>query len=530
MTDTSSKPQGPGPARSQLFKQFLREKGTRPQLAPRIPVVGRDRPLPLSSDQQRFWFLHQLAPAAYNDSYAIRMKGRLSLPALQQSMNELVHRHEILRMCFTLIDGRPTLEIIPRSSLSWDFTDSTSNPSLEDPVSYFARADARVPFELSKGPPLRLRLLKLNDDEHVLLLTIHHLISDGHSFGILFRELSQIYDAYSGGRLPQLAPPATQFADYASWEQDRIGDSVAASQAEYWQHVMSGFQRGGEIPTDRQRSDMQDFEGCGYDLRLDGGLIADLTDLGREQKASLFMVVLSAYQVLVHHCSGSSTFCVGIPVSRRSQPELEGTMGLFVNTIPLICDFTGNPSFRDVIRHTRDRSLRCFENQDVPFDRIVKAAGVPRDLGRNPLFQSIVVHHALPAPVGVRDLEISAVLLPYTVVRSDLALWIVDEADQVTLRLQYSRRLFDSVTIERLMTKLLGILNRVTSDNPSLDELHNVCRSVDPRNAEASTLKTGPVPRLKRVAHARRAPMGHLGTSFDVLNSSRTSDQRKEHP
>jgi len=426
---------------------------------------------PASFAQERFWFLHQLAPesAAYNIPTAVQMSGLFNIVALQQSLNEIVRRHETLRTAFVAIDGRPMQVIVPMLTIPMPVLDLRQTPQSEreQEMQRLAIIEARKPFDLAHGPLLRTTMLQFDDAEHVLLLTMHHIVSDGWSIGIFIRELSILYEAFAvrqpgdhgGSPLPELP---IQYADFAHWQQQwlQAGQSAHASsslqtQLAYWQRQLAGELTAIELPTDRPRPAVQTFRGARYPLALPATLTEELKTLSRREDATLFVTLLTAFKVLLHRYTGQTNLIIGSPIANRTRREVQGLIGLFVNMLVLRSDLAGNPSFRTLLARVRENCLDAYAHQDVPFEKLVEVLQPERDVSRNPLFQVMFALQNAPMPklelpgLALRLLEIDS-----GTAQLDLTLNLEERSGALCGWFEYNTDLFDRTTIGRMAEHL----------------------------------------------------------------------------
>ena len=356
-----------------------------------IVAVERTQRLPLSFAQQRLWFLAQLegGSEAYHIPFGIRLRGRLDQPALSYALNRIIARHEVLRTAFAVIDGEPEQYIAPPEiGFALGEHDLRDRP---DAVQQLIDQEASAPFDLERGPLIRGRLIALADDEHVLLVTMHHIVSDGWSMGVFMRELSTLYTAFSRGRDDPLSPLSLQYADYAVWQRRWLSGDVLQAQTSYWREALSGAPVLLELPWDRPRPVVQDYHGEYVRIELDAELSAGLRALSRRHGTTLFMTLLSAWGALVSRLSGQSEVVIGTPVANRTRPEIEELIGFFVNTLALRLDYSGSPPVSELLEPVKMVALSAQEHQDVPFEQVVELLNPPRSLSHTPLFQTMFV-------------------------------------------------------------------------------------------------------------------------------------------
>ncbi|HEX8177814.1 MAG TPA: amino acid adenylation domain-containing protein [Pyrinomonadaceae bacterium] len=437
------------------------------ELSP-IPVLNREYgdPLPLSHAQQRLWFFDQLEPGSpmYNCPGAVRLKGRLQLKAFEQALNEVIRRHESLRTTFTTIEGQPvqlvhepwrlTVPVVDLSELSEAKRDAASLQ--------LAMQEAVRPFNLEQGPLLRVTLLRLSEEEHLALLTMRHIISDGWSVGILVNEVATCYDALCTGLPPQLPDLPIQYADYAAWQRESWQGESLERQLDYWREQLSGNLPILELPTDKPRPAIKSFRGAHRNLLLPVELMQALKDLSQREGVTLFMTLLATYAVLLRRYSGQEDICIGTPIAGRTRKETEGLIGFFVNTLVLRVDLTGHPTFRELLHRVREVALGAYANQDVPFERLVDELGTERALSHTPLFQAMFVLQNAPRDeLHLAGLTLQRVEVESQAAKFDLTLAMEEMREGLMVRLEYNTDLFEADTISRLCQHLQLLLEDV---------------------------------------------------------------------
>ena len=451
-------------------------------LASPIVPVPRDGELPLSFAQQRLWFIDQLEPggSVYNFPAAVRLKGPLNVAALKHSLHEIVKRHEALRTTFAIVDGRPVQVIAPLLTLPLPIVDLRYLPETEREAEVQRRAtnEAQRPFDLAEGPLVRTTVLRLDENEHVGLLTMHHIVSDGWSTGILIREMAVLYDAFCSDRPASLPQLPIQYADFAHWQRDWLQGEVLETQLGYWKRQLLGAPPLLELPADHPRPAVQTFHGAHQSILLPKTVGDGLKALSRQEGATLFMALLAAFTILLHGYTNQDDLVVGTPTANRNRLEIEGLIGFFVNTLVLRTDLSDNPSFRDLLRRVREVCLGAYAHQDLPFERLVEELHPTRDLSRNPLFQVMfVLQNASLQPVELPGLSLSPVEVDTSTTHFDLTLHIVDTEHGLVGTLAYNTDLFDAVTITRMLGHFRTLLESVAatperrvSDLPLLTE------------------------------------------------------------
>ncbi|HYR07263.1 MAG TPA: condensation domain-containing protein, partial [Longimicrobium sp.] len=459
--------EGPTVAELAVRVEEMRRAGL-PLLPPVVPVE-RTGALPLSFAQERLWFLDRLEPGStvYNVPVAWRLGGALDEAALERALGEIVRRHEALRTTFGEVDGSPVQVVAPFDGFALPVADLSglSEADREAAVRRLAGEEARRAFDLSAGPLFRASLLRLGAEEHVLLLSMHHVVSDGWSMEVLLRELSALYDAYREGRESPLPELPVQYADYAVWQREQLAGEVLDRQLSYWRERLAGAPELLELPTDRPRPPVQTYRGASVPVELSLELLERLQVLGRSEGATLYMTLLGAFQVLLGRYAGSEDVMVGSPIAGRTRGEVEGLIGFFVNTLVLRTDLSGDPSFREVLRRVREVTLGGYAHQEVPFEKLVAELQPERSLSHSPLFQ---VAFALQNAEGRGDapagLKVSGVGAELEVAKFDLSLTLAATPRGLRGGLNYSTDLFERSTVDRILGHLARVLEQVAAD------------------------------------------------------------------
>jgi amino acid adenylation domain-containing protein len=454
-----------------LAAEVERARGEQPagnKMPPLVPVE-RDggEGLPLSYAQQGLWFLHHLKPlgAAYNVPVAMRLTGRLGVAALEQTVNELVRRHESLRTTFANVRGQLRQIISEPGERRLPLIDLTRLPAPEQErvALRLAREEALRPFDLSKGPLLRVSLLRLGGEEHVVLFTMHHIVSDGWSMEVLVRELSEIHRAYVSLGVPSpLTPLPIQYADFAVWQRRLVEETLLDKQLAYWKERLGGTPPRLELPTDRPRPSINGYRGATHPFTLPARLTAELRALGRREGATLYMVLLSAFKALLALYSGQDEVVVGSPVANRVRVETEGLIGCLINTLALRTKVGGNPTFRELLARVREVVLSAHAHQEIPFELVVEALQPERRGNYNPLFQ---VWFVLQSGKGERIESAGLTLKPLNVgsrsAQFDLTLAMEEHGAEVAGSWNYSTDLFDPETVKEMAGHYRGLLESI---------------------------------------------------------------------
>jgi amino acid adenylation domain-containing protein len=445
-----------------------RDKDT-PDAGPSLKPVQRTADLPLSFAQQRLWFLDQLEPNSpfYNMPAAVRVTGPLNVEALRASLNEIVRRHEALRTTFATADGRGVQRIAEALRVPFEVVDlvELEEAEREKEIQERASAEAQRPFNLSEGPLLRVCLLRVSDSEHVFLLTMHHIVSDGWSMGIFVRELATLYEAFSARRPSPLGALPVQYADYAVWQRERLSGEVLEEHLDYWKKQLGDAPAALEISTDRPRPAVWTFRGAVCPFELSAELTRALHGLARRHDATLFMTLLGAFQTLLSRYSGQNQVCVGTPIAGRTRPEIEGLIGFFVNTLVMQADLSDNPRFEQLLVRVRETALGAYAHQDLPFEQLVDHLQPERDSSRTPLFQVMfALQNAPVAKVEAAGLSFSALDAQTGTAKFDLSLSMNETPGGLRGSLEYNTDLFDRSTVERMVGHFRRLLGSIVAD------------------------------------------------------------------
>ncbi|MCA1579632.1 MAG: amino acid adenylation domain-containing protein, partial [Acidobacteria bacterium] len=445
--------------------------------APPIVPVSREEPLPLSFAQQRLWFIDQLQPgsAAYNTPTAVRLTGKLNLEVTRRTFTEVVRRHEALRTTFAAHDGQPVQVVHEAESFAIPLTDLSEVPEGErqDRVRALALAEAQRPFDLQAGPLLRVSLLRLGEEDHVALFTMHHIVSDGWSIGILVREVAALYGAYLKGEESPLPELAVQYGDFAAWQRQWLQGEVLEKHLDYWRERLRGAPPALELPTDRPRPTVMTQRGAQHSFRLSWDLGRGLQELSRREGVTLFMVLLAAFAVFLKRYTGQEDVVVGSPIAGRNRGEVEGLIGFFVNTLVLRTDVSGDPTFRELLDRVKEVALSAYAHQDLPFEKLVEELQPERSLAHTPLFQvMLVLQNAPGGELELPGLKLSpldggtdgAPPSEGVAVKFELTVTMFETREGLRGSVSYNRDLFDATTIERMMRHWTRLLEAVVAD------------------------------------------------------------------
>ncbi|MBD2517741.1 amino acid adenylation domain-containing protein, partial [Nostoc sp. FACHB-973] len=437
-----------------------------PPILPRI----ENAELPLSYAQQRLWFLDQFEPnsAFYNIPAALRLVGTLSFAALEQSLKEIIQRHETLRTNFITIDGKATQVI--QTQTNWtvrvvDFKDLSTSSS-EIALQELGRQQALQPFDLASDVLIRATLVVLSETEHVLIVCMHHVVSDGWSIGVFVQELTALYNAYSIGQPCLLPPLPIQYADFAIWQRGWLQGEVLQKQLSYWQQQLGDASTFLALPTDRPRPAVQTYHGAYVEFALSVELTQKLTQLSQQQGVTLFMTLLAAYDTLLYRYTGQTDILVGTPIANRDRTEIEGLIGFFVNTLVLRANLDGDRTFQELLPEIREMALGAYAHQDLPFEMLVEALQPERDLSHTPLFQVMfVLQNAPMSQVELSGLTISHLPIESATAKFDLTLTMENTATGLVGAWEYNTDLFDASTIERMTGHFVTLLEAIV-ENP----------------------------------------------------------------
>ncbi len=424
---------------------------------------------PVSFAQSRLWIIDQLAPRSptYNIPLRIGIRGALDVITLEQSLNDVIQRHEVLRTTFTTQDGQPIQVIAPTLELKLLEIDLERIPSdaRESHAEKLAFEDAGRPFDLVRGPLLRASLVRMSALETVLLITVHHIVFDGWSIGILNRELAEFYGARINHRPPNLPELPIQYADYAVWQRAYLQGEVLNEQLTYWRDQLAGVPTFLALPTDRPRPAVQTFQGDSVDMVLPPDLVAALKDFSQREGATLFMTLLAGFQVLLSRYSGQDDIVVGTPVAGRTRAELEGLIGFFVNTLPLRTRLDGNPSFRELLHRVRDVALGAYAHQDLPFEKLVEELRPERSASHTPVVQvSLALDNVPQQELLFQELAVQPLRRLSAASRYDLSITLRDTTDHLAGRVEYSTDLFDRGTISRMIDHFRTLLDGLVTN------------------------------------------------------------------
>jgi amino acid adenylation domain-containing protein len=437
--------------------------------APIVPVL-RDVGPPLSFAQQRLWFFHQLERdnPIYNIPIVVLLSGALDAVSLERALGEIVRRHEVLRTTYTTAGGEPVQSIQPDARLELPVTDLSAVPESErlDEVERRAREEVRCPFDLTRNLPVRARLLRLSDEEHALLLTLHHIAADGWSLGIFVREFAALYEAFHAGRPTPLEELPVQYADFAVWQRNWLTGEVLEGQLSYWQQQLAGCAPVLQLPTDRERPAVQTYRGGKESFAVPAALNGELGALSRKEDVTLFMTLAAAFLVVLHHHTGQEDINLGSNIAGRNRLETEGLIGFFINLLVIRTHLSGNPTFRELLARVRESAMGAYAHQDVPFEKLVEELQPQRDPSRTPLVQVVFDFVSQQTPIPeLSGLKLRTLPLGEHMGKFDLVLNVEVGEQELAVALQYNADLFDAATVTRFLNHFEIVL-RDSAANP----------------------------------------------------------------
>ncbi len=456
------------PTKRALFEKLLEKAGLEVSDTSGIPRRKEEGAVSLSFAQQRLWLDNQLMPDSpfYNMPGNVHVEGKLDVAALAQSINALIRRHEVLRTSFPAHEGRPVQSIARALEIELPVHDLSEVPcpEREAKASQLALEEARQPFDMERDPLLRVGLLRMAQEEHILLLTIHHIITDGWSTEILIREMITLYEAFAAGRLPSLPELPIQYADFSVWQRHWLRGEILETQLSYWKRQLRAPLPVLQLPGRRPQSEIETFHAQKYELVIAAPLTGVLKALGQSEGVTLFMVLLAGFKTLLYRYTGQSDMLVGTWIANRMRPELEGLIGFFANTLVLRTQVSGVESFRDLLRQVKQVCLDAYAHQDLPFESLVDELRPRRKTLHNPLFQAAFAFQNAPLP----SLEFSGLKLrPYEVATDyvifDLLLRIIDRGSELSAHLYYNTSLFEDEFLKFMLHHLRKVLEEVAA-------------------------------------------------------------------
>src|SRR5215216_2459121 len=453
--------------RRALLEALLSEQGIKSPGAERIPRREESGPAPLSFAQQRLWFFDQFEPgnAAYNLLNTVLLQGKLDTVALEKSFSEVIRRHEALRTTFDVRDGKPVQIIASPKPFKLQVVDIRRLSEAERESVVQDLIKQQTSFDLKRGPLLRITLVRLRDQEHVLLLAMHHIMSDAWSMGVLVEEVVTFYEGYVAGREVTLPSLPIQYADFAAWQRKWLQGDVLEEQFAYWQQQLGVTLPILELPADRPRPALQTYNGSSLSFPLSRALSQSLRSLCKAEGVTLFMTLLAAFKVFLYRYTGQEDLIVGSPIANRHRHELESLIGFFVNTLAMRTDLSGNPTFRELLKLVRETALSAYAHQDLPFEYLVEQLQPNRDLSHSPLVQVVFVLQNTPErKVKLPGLVVTPLKYQAESAKFDLTLYFDEPGPELQGTFEYNTDLFDIETIARMGRHLRTLLEGIVAD------------------------------------------------------------------
>jgi amino acid adenylation domain-containing protein len=466
MNDLLKQLENLSPEKRALVLQKLKNQKQTPLVKP----VSREKPLPLSFAQQRLWFIDQLEGenGVYNVPFFWQISGILNINALEKAILEIIHRHEILRTSFSIVNESPIQIIHTQPELKIEILDweQVAEKDKFSKAKHLATAELQKPYDLAKAPLLRVKLLKLADKSHLLLLVIHHIVCDGWSMDIFRKELFTLYTAFCNGESSSLPPLSLQYADFAHWQRSYLQGENLNKQLNYWQQQLAEINPLLELPTDYQRPSVQSFKGRSEFLEIDLNLTQKLKRLSQESGTTLFMTLLAVFALLLSRYSNQNDIVVGSAIANRNRQEIEPLIGFFVNTLALRTNLQGNPSFRELLQRVKQVTLDAYDHQDLPFEKLIDELGLERSLAHHPLFQvAFGLQSGTPEKIELPGLTLTRFEWENTTTFFDLSLIFRETPQGLTGEWEYATDLFADATIQRMKEHFAVLLKQIT-DNP----------------------------------------------------------------
>jgi len=470
------------PQRLELLARKLKRKNESvPKVTQTIARRTETGSVPLSFAQQRLWFIDQLAPGnpAYNNLDAFRLIGRPDVAALERTINEIVRRHETLRTTFSMVEEQPVQIVASSLSVPLPVIDLRQGPETEreSQALHLVRQESRRMFDLARGPLLRTSLLRLGEEDHILVLALHHIVSDGWSGGVLFHEITALYEAFSTGKPSPLPELPIQYADYAIWQREWLQGEVLKEHLAYWKQQLTGAPAVLELPTDRPRPAVQTMHGVRHSLALSSSITEALKSLGQREGVTPFMTLLAAFQTLLWRYTRQEDIIVGTDVAGRTQAETGTLIGFFANHLLLRTDLSGDPSFRELLRRVREAALGAYSYQDMPFEKLVEALKPKRSLSHTPLFQVLFTFLNTPRQLPqLAGLTVSALKIDNGMAKYDLTLFMSEAEQGLSGTFEYKADLFDAATIAQMASRFETLLESIAAQPDA--RLNDLCETL----------------------------------------------------
>ncbi|TPV93938.1 MAG: LLM class flavin-dependent oxidoreductase [Myxococcales bacterium FL481] len=467
--DNASRRAALSPEKRALLEARLKGRAPKAPAASsdRIPVRSDSAPAPLSLAQERLWVLHQLEPdsTAYHVPAAFRLKGEVNTAALRQALQRIIARHEVLRTTFATDGERQTQVVAPQIDLEFREIDLRSEPDVAAATRATLAEQATRLFDLGRGPLVRAGLLRTAETAYVLYVMAHHTVSDGWSLGVLLRELTISYEAFVAGKTPELPALAVQYGDFAAWQRDMLAAGESDRQIAYWRNRLAGDLPVLDFPADKPRPAIRSHHGAMTKLTLDRELVAALQRVAQAEQCTLFMVLLAAYNALLHRYTRQDDIIVGTPIANRTRPEVEGLVGFFANTLALRTQIRENASFRELLAEVKTNCLDAYGHQDLPFQKLVEVLAPPRDMSRTPIYQTLFVFmdKSLNETATAGGVDWQRERVEADMAQTDLVLYLEQTEHEISVALEYGTTLFERDTMDRLLANYRVLLRSIAS-------------------------------------------------------------------
>ncbi len=486
------------PAKQLLLQKLLRERSGGGQAAQIIPRRANDQPIPLTFAQHRLWLLSQMAlgSPAYNMCLAVRLAGPLATDVLRRCLDEVVRRHSVLRTTFAVVDGNPIAVIAPELRLDLALLDLRLLPTGDRrrELERLVVDERQRPFDLARGPLVRAAVIQVDEQDYAVLITMHHIVSDGWSMEIVIREIGAAYGAYVSGRAPALPELPIQYADFACWQQRRLQGDATQAQLAYWQQQLSGLPPLQTLPFEQPQPERAlpstaPAQSTRQPLSIPLALVVALQQLSRQTSVTLFMVLLAAFKLLLYRYTRQADVVVGSPVANRTHSQTESLIGCFINTLVLRSDLGGNPSVHELLLRVRDVVLNGHAHQEVPFEMIVEMLQPKRELHRPPLFRTWFVLNTAPSlQADLPGLAISPLLPQLEGIgdaKYDLKLDLLHSGAEISGFFEYKTELFSQVAIRKLADQLTALLELIAAHpEKPIESLVDLLRTIDERRSD----------------------------------------------
>ena len=497
------------PSKRELIQQILRKRRERKAVQSGIPQRDKEKPARLSAGQERLWFLEQFSPdsQAYNRPAHLRLKGKLNVDALRRTLNAIVQRHDTLRTRFVDETNGPVQEIATTLNLHLHEVDlrNVAKADQEEAARKLVEEETMLPFDLSNGPLVRTKLIRQQEEEHLLLITLHHIIFDGWSQSILYKEISSYYKHFTTGasalQLPELP---VQYADFAQWQRRQMDTGILDKDITYWKDLIKDSPDVLALPTDRPRPRIQTYSGARHTLYIPNVLLRKVTRLSQQNQTTPFVVLLTAFFTLLHRYSNQTDITVGFPIAGRQRPELERMIGFFINTLVLRGDLSGEPSFINLLGRIHDRAMKAYEHHKLPFESLLQKLKIDRDLSHSPLFQVFFQYRNYPKEdLNIEGLAAERYELDRPTEKFDLFVDTQQEKDgSLRCQFRYNTDLFDASTIERMAGHFKTVIEQVTSHpETGITDFNLLSKSEKQEVIIAWNDTKKPLPKLQTIHH-----------------------------